>query len=188
MVVIPASVGKVDIDMARGRKRKPGPREPNGRVQRQPKDKGTDRIQQIRAWFIQHGNPDEGSYPLGILCQNGAINEEQRKAGCEYARLYAIVHGRISLAAAAFERQSQGYDGDWDNEWLEARHSRLRAIQAVLGHYPRRYKTVLDNVAVFERPPRFMLPVFPRMSDIKEAQILSEVLNILAGVRLDKAA
>lgn len=80
----------------RGRKRRKGRREPNGRLQRhqsvQP-DRGTDEMQQLRLATTGDRNlsPD---YPLSILLGRGLITPVQHDAGMRFARLYWGLFGK----------------------------------------------------------------------------------------------
>ncbi len=176
----------------RGRPRKSGPRSESGRLrERTPKDNGTDQLQALREWFAGKGDPVKTTYPLGILLTNGAINERQHKAGCRFAWLYAVVIGRPSYAAMMFEKVDKGRTSPEDGHWLENQSFRYEALRRKLKACPARLKSVLEGVAVYERIPRWMKPVIPRISDVREAALLVEGLNMLDrhfdGV-LDRAA
>lgn len=177
----------------RGRPRKPGPRTKNGRLKarRDPKDRGTDELQHMRAWLAGNGNPDHTCYPLGVLLANGAINEHQHEQGCRYAWLHAIVFGRPSIGAARWERIENGHDGDWNDEWLKHQTRRLEAVQRRLKQHPARLRSTLNELVIYERTPRWMRPVVPRVSDVREAKLLIDALDVLANhfeKRFDRAA
>ena len=172
-----------------GRRRKSGPRDSKGRLMpKKAKDRGTNELQKRRAWLAGQGDPNQTSYPLGVLLANGAIEEAEHKAGCEYAWLHAVVFGRMSVAAAQMERLGRSYQGDWNDEWLAARVIDLKDMVMKLS--PARMKMALDNLVVYERAPRFMLPVFQRPSDVRESALIREGLQLLAkqGQPLDRAA
>lgn len=183
-----------EVKMARpGRKRLAGRRTRSGRLARTPQaaDRGTEQLQAVRAWLAQGGNPDLTAYPLGILLANGEISERQHEAGCRYAWLHAIVFGRTSYAAMAFERVSRGRCDDSDDKWRAVQAARLRAVARKLKAQPAVLRSTVDSIAIYERTPRWLKPVMPRVSDVREAGLLLQALDILAAHferRLDKAA
>ncbi len=66
----------------RGRPRKLGPREANGRLQRRRfRDGPTPELKSLRDWYAGDGDPNLTTYPLGILLANGAISDDQHRAG-----------------------------------------------------------------------------------------------------------
>lgn len=163
----------------RGRPRKSGPREANGRLQRAA-DPGSLRLQQLRAWFAQGGDPALTGYPLGVLLANQQISEAQHRAGCRYAWLHAMARGRPSVSALAFERLGRSHEGEWDEVRLAELTDKLRSTEAVLSGAPTALRRILDDVAIYERAPRFMLPVRPATEDIREADRLFAALDLLA--------
>jgi hypothetical protein len=145
----------------------------------------------MRAWLAGNGDPSFTSYPLGVLLANGAINEHQHEQGCKYAWLHAIVLGRPSVGAARWERLDNGQSGDWNDKWLRDQSRRLEAVTRRLKQHPARLRMVLNDLAVYEHTPRWMRPVIPRVSDVREAALLVEALNVLANhfeKRFDRAA
>lgn len=163
----------------RGRPRKPGPREANGQPQRLPKrqrrDRGTNEIQSLRQWWAGTGDPVLASYPLGILLANQVITEPQHVAGCDYAWLHWAVFGRASLAAVSLEFMDHGraveIDRAKEERRLEAVHGQFRRL--------RRLRGLLDNLVIFERIPRWMRPVDPRLGDVTDARLFIEAMEML---------
>ncbi len=99
----------------RGRPRKSGPREANGRPQRHRfRDGPTPELKSLRDWYAGDGDPNLTTYPLGILLANGAISDDQHRAGCRYAWLHWRVFGRPSVAAARFEFMDRSTGTDQD--------------------------------------------------------------------------
>ena len=171
--------------MARpGRKRKGGPREPNGRLQRERArpDHGTPEQQARRARAAQGARPELASYPLGVLLASGCITETQHLAGCHYAWLHQVVFGRASAGAVRYDREpGRAMPEDPDDKWLAAREAELRQIErrlAAAGLW--NYKRALDSLAVYEVEPRWMRPLLPRVMDIQEGEVALEALNRLA--------
>lgn len=186
-----------------GSKRQLGPRGKNGRLirERDATDGGTPQIQQQRAWLaqrcvetpdpktgktrieIQMGDMTKTTYPLGVLLTNGTVDQAQHDAGVRYARLYAAVAGRTAPPAVVLDDDRAGRAPE-DSAEMEKRRiadeALLRAAAAALQAAGSRVKTVTDNVAVYGRMPRWMLPVRPRASDIREADALMAGLEALA--------
>ena len=164
----------------RGRHRKPGPRQPNGQPRRHVgRDSGTTEALMLRQWWVGTGNPALASYPLGILLANGAITEAQHGAACEYAWLTSAVFGRHSLAAVSWEGLAHGRVVERDSEQEERR---LRQTHVKLAREPRRCRATLDNLAIYERIPRWMRPVNPRAGDVADAAyFIAAVEALLRG-------
>jgi len=167
----------------RGRKRKIGPRTKNGRLKAATPvaDKGTAEVQRMRTWLSGQGDPVLADYPLGILLANNDISERHHQVACRYAFLHAVVYGRASVAAASFERIGKSWSGDWDDQWLADREAELARLTERLKGEPARLRMVLDSVVVYERTPRWMRPVRPRISDVREAELFAQALALLAG-------
>jgi hypothetical protein len=144
------------------------------------KDGGTKELRRMRAWLAGSGDPALTSYPLGILLANGEITQAQHGAGCRYAFLHAVVFGRPSIAAVSFERVQKGYQGEWNDEWLVDREQELRGLSMRLKGHPARLRMVLDNLVIYERMPRWMQPVRPRLSDCREAGLFVKALKLLS--------
>lgn len=165
----------------RGRSRKTEPREKNGKPQRLPehrrRDRGTKEIQFLREWYAGKGDPARTSYPLGILYANQAITEAQHSAGCNYAWLHWAVFGRVSLGAVSLEFMDRGAPTLRDRPEEERRLERLHAL---FGLYSRA-RRVLDNLVIYERIPRWMRPVDPRLSDVAEGGLFVAAIRILAN-------
>ena len=163
----------------RGRPRKLGPREANGRLQRRRfRDGPTPELKSLRTWYAGDGDPNLTSYPLGILLANQVISEDQHRAGCRYAWLHWRVFGRPSVAAARFEFMDRAVGTDRD---CMKEERRLKAVYEELRRHPARYRRVLDGIVIYERMPRWMRPVMPRSSDLAEAGALLAALRLLVA-------
>ena len=161
----------------RGRPRKPGPRQPNGQPRRHTaRDAGTTEALMLRQWWVGSGNPALASYPLGILLANSAVTEAEHGAACEYAWLTSAVFGRHSLAAVSWEGLAPGRSMERDTEQEERR---LGEAHEKLARVPRRCRAALDNLAIYERVPRWMRPVNPRPGDVTDAAYFTEALAVL---------
>jgi hypothetical protein len=175
----------------RGRRRKPGPRYPCGKhrapAEAKAVDRGTPEQQDRRAWLVQGGRLELAAYPLGVLLANGAISEDEHKAGCRYAWLYRLAFGRVSIAAASYELLGDGASYHEDEAWLRDRAAELSRLQSALGCFMtptgpktaigRQVKRLVDELAVFGKAPRWMLPVAPGPGDCRDAELF------LAGIR-----
>lgn len=202
----------------RGRTRMAGARTASGRhipdpvVENGRDDKGHPTTLARRQWlaqrWIEHTDPKTGRttseiimgdvtltyYPLGVLLTNGTVDRALHDAGVRYARLYCAVAGRVSPPAVVLDDDRAGRAPD-DTEEREKQRIRdgaaLKSAAAELGAAGRHVKDVVDNVAVYGRTPRWMLPVRPRAGDIRDADALIEGLECLArvfGYRRDRRA
>lgn len=173
----------------RGRKPKPGPREPSGKAQRM-RDKGTDELQERREWLAGKGDKSRTTYPLGILLANGAITEEHHSAGCRLAWLYAVVYGKTSIGAAGYERgrgtSTRQVDEKDELRWQKEVKRTLRALSGISRHV----RDDVVSLVVYERVPNFLRPGFPTLGDFRHAERIKWGLARLAGERakLDMAA
>ena len=155
----------------RGRPRKQHLEQPR----RRPPDRGTDEVKRLRAWYAGNGDPALTSYPLGILLANAVLTDDQHKAVCRYAWLHWAVFGRPSVAAVSWEFTDRAVPVERDRESEERK---LGEIHDAFKTTDRRCRQVLDNVAIYERLPRWMRPVNPRPADVAESRYF------LAGVTL----
>ncbi len=134
----------------RGRPKKSGPRESDGRVQRNPqRDHGTPEHQLMRLNLAQGGDPSKTSCPLDLLHIRGVISLDMLSAGLRFARTYKAVH-RVHPQAVDADRSSKG-TGEPSPEELNL----LMALEARLGKalkaLSRGCYTQVFNVCVMER-------------------------------------
>ncbi len=169
----------------RGRARKTGPRENNGRPQRHGRDRGTKVTQSLRQWYAGSGDPLLTGYPLGILFANQALTDHEHAVACNYAWLHSTVFGRHTLAAVSWDMTAHGRDPGSDIEdedkkqKLEAAERKLEDIIELFRTMPRRCRAGLDNIAIYERTPRWMRPVDPRQGDVADARYFREAIKVL---------
>ena len=166
----------------RGRKRRPGYREPSGRHQRTAeRDRGTKESQAYRKYLAsgQDGaDPNQTSYPLGVLLTNGIVTQDQHDAGCKYAWLYCAINGRRSLAGQTYDSFPKGKaDPDWPPDWADGEFRIQRAFVEKLGRFT---KDTIDNACVFEHQIRWLLPLRPTVADLRHADALVDGLQSLA--------
>jgi hypothetical protein len=164
--------------MAKGRKRKSGERFPSGDL-RQVKDHGTAELQYRRAHLAGKGDPTLTTHPLGILFARNAIDLDQRNAGERYARLYASVIGRPTAAAVTYTGE-QGGAPEIDPKRENHTQASLDEAQRVLKSISRKAKTLVDNVAIYDRCPAWAVKAMPSESEYREKALLLEALNHLA--------
>ena len=139
-------------------------------------DKGTGEVQLLRAWYAGNGDPALTSYPLGILLANAVLTDDQHKAVCRYAWLHWAVFGRPSVAAVSWEFADRAMPVERDRESEERK---LGEIHKEFQASHRRCRAILDNIAIYERPPRWMLPVNPRPADVTESRYFLESVTVL---------
>lgn len=129
------------------------------------------------------GDPVLTSHALGALLTVGIIDQVQHDAGQLYSKLYTAVVGRTSAPAMALDEDRAGRapEDDADREAKRARDERsLRDAAAALGAVGRRAKDAVDNAAVFDRRPRFLVSDVVRPSDARDALALGAGLEALA--------
>lgn len=168
-----------------GRPRNDGVREPNGRARRMARragfqrDYGTDESLARRAALVGgFPDPDEpkrncdpadkrAGYPLGILYLRGDISEPEYDEGLRYTRLHLALFGAGSTSSCLAALQI-GHPDDipLDREPLSDKkreklmhqfETELDEASAALHTLPtRRPYSVLCNLALYDRPMRFM--------------------------------
>lgn len=178
--------------MARGRKRKTGAREPNGRLQRKPAiDKGTPELQSRRKFDAGNGDHALTWNLVGILRANGQITEQQLMAAREYRRLYCVVYKRPDVSAAPLDGIDRGPPIEPDEaEILGCKLDLARmemALSRLSSELGRRIKDVFDNVVIFDRRPRWMCAMFPRESDIRDARLFLRAIQAVSGDKSDQS-
>ncbi len=163
----------------KGRPRNTGPREPSGRAQRM-RDKGTDELRARREWLAGEGDMVKTTYPLGILLANGAITEEQHTTGCRMAWLYAVVYGKVSIGAAAYER-SGGHMDRPEHEDEAVWQAEVKRLLKALSGISRHVRDDVVSLVVYERVPKFMRPGFQADKDVAHSERVRAGLRLLAG-------
>jgi hypothetical protein len=153
------------------RKRKLGPREPNGRLKR-TRDRGTPEVQTRRDQA--YGRADI-SYALGIMLANNVVSAGELQACERYAFLHYVVFGRVNIAAMAYDgERPAGTRKNWPEEFIVDRKREFNAARAALSPEA---LNLLDNLVIFELYPRWLKPVQPYSSDVHQAE------NLLAAIR-----
>lgn len=168
----------------RGRPRKSGRRHPSGQIAATAvRDKGTEQVQARRGW-LAGVDAAQASYPLGVLLANEAISEDEHRAGCHLAWLFAFVHGRVSIAAVSYEAGRGGGGDQRDEDRLYDCEQNLLDACTALKTISRAVYDDMLNLAVYERFPDFMRPGFPTTGQVRHAARIRAGLACLAGLRL----
>ncbi len=174
------TLATTETQMPKGRPRKSGPRTPNGQLERKVgRDRGTHQLERRRRWLAQGGDESKTEYPLGVMLVNGIINESSHKAGCRYAFLHFIVHGRKSYSALNWDGVELGRGADPDDLWLARMEADLRGADKAF--QTRKEHDLVMSACVYERIPRCLLPAIPTVHEIDEAKHLDNALKRLAN-------
>lgn len=174
-----------------GRPRKDGPRYPAGQLK--PEVPPTpETIEHRRIVAGDKAADPRASYPLGILAIRGAITGTDHAAGLRFAALHQVVWGRrqprshlaqlvagITGAAAAID------DPVREKRIREAAEQLGEAIAALKALPTSRPSHVLENIAVYDRPMRFMDTARARTpaawaADQRDLEALQEATDALA--------
>ena len=163
----------------RGRPKKSGPREANGRIQRNPqRDHGTPEHQLMRLNLAQGGDPAKTSCPLDLLHIRGVISLDMLSAGLRFARTYKAVH-RVHPQAVDADRSSKG-TGEASPEELR----KLIKLEARLGMamkaLSRGCYTQVFNVCVMERQ-NFPIPAVTLKHRNRQGKLTDGLKALIVG-------
>lgn len=174
-----------------GRPKADGPRHPCGKlVQATPAT--TELLDKRRILVGDKADDPRAGYPLGILYLRGAIMHGDYAAGMRFGALYASIWGRGSIKSHlenVLYGLSRGIDLDDDaeREKLRIKHADElgEATAALLALPTRRPYHVLTNLAVYERPMRFMDSARSRTpeawrADQRDLEALTDATGALA--------
>jgi hypothetical protein len=117
---------------------------------------------------------------VAIMFASGVIGEPEKLAAERLAWSYAVLNGRVSISAAAYEareRATSTQDGPPERVDRAAKAA-IKAARGICRNSKER--TLLINVVVYERAPRAILPVISRPADVLEAETLVRILRDLA--------
>jgi hypothetical protein len=186
--------------MMRGRPRKNGQRERNGRLKRKPQnllDRGNEYAIRQRASLVGNGyaHDPRAGYPLGVLMLQGAIETCEHDAGLRYALLSTIVWGNgrtppsslANLIPSLPDADRQPSEPAQREAWRARKRTELDKAVARVRELPTsRPFRVLEDVVVYEHRPRFLGNGIPRQTrqamqaDIVDANALCAALSALA--------
>jgi len=115
-----------------------------------------------RQALVGRGAPQElAENALGVLLARGILDRGQYEAGCRFARLYRLAVGRERLAAVNLTGRLFDGPESRDEAWLAARASDYAAARRLLQKLGRRTRELVENVAVYQRLPGFLLEARP---------------------------
>lgn len=142
----------------RGRPRKSGPREKNGRIQRyKPDDKGTPELIRHKALAVKGGDPADSTNELDRLKARGKITQSQADVGHFYGTCYKYIYGPAHARAALLQEMIHEHLSSEDSEarlvadqevekWLHIMEGSLKDLS-------RQHFDVVRNTAVYDRYP-----------------------------------
>lgn len=172
-----------------GRPLQDGDRYPCGKLKpTQP----VDAIEHRRLLVGDKAIDPRAGYPLGILYLRGAIMHGDYAAGMRYAGLYSAVWGKGQIKSHLESviyglRRGAARDDDADREGrqIELAGELGEATAALLALPTRRPLHVLNNLAVYEHPMRFMDTARARTpeawrADQRDLDALTDATGILA--------
>lgn len=146
-----------------GRPRKDGPRHPSGQLVQRVEP--TEQLLEKRRILVgeDHASSKRAGYPLGILRLRGVITETDHAAGIRYAALHHVVWGTgtpkshlAQLISGLVGAASSVDDPAREKRLIEAADQLGQANAALMALPTRRPYHVLQNIAAYERPMRFM--------------------------------
>lgn len=145
--------------------------------QPKPDSFGTPEQQAMRIALVGNAQDQRASRPLGVLEARGFLTAEQVAVADNYASLYRAAIGR----KANGDRGVGGMDDDRLERMTQAYNASRSALIRIGGS---RVKDALENVAIYERVPNFLLVVLgkrpPRPSDATEWKNLLTAIEILS--------
>ena len=148
----------------RGRKKKAGPRQPNGQLRR-GKDYGTPELQAIRRLQVSGGDPTKAECMLTRLMERKdkitgepkpLLNQDQVNAGLRFASLHRKAFG-LSLHAKgiAFDDDKRGHYGldetDFQIERAQQHMGAWREVRELVKADSRQTLDACMNVACYDR-------------------------------------
>ena len=157
---VKAICGSEKNNMAkRGRKKKAGPRQPNGQLRR-AKDYGTPELMEKRMRAVGGGDPVAAACMLTQLGPKGrkVITQDQENAGLRFAALHRKAVG-MSLHAKgiAFDDDKRGHYGldesDFQIERAQQHVAAWREARELVKGDSRQTLDACMNVACYERAP-----------------------------------
>jgi len=174
-----------------GRPRKDGERYPNGRIKRAKSPPTSLGHRSILAEGLE--DPDHPGmpvdpkdqrlgYPLGVLYLQRKLTKAQHDIAVEFGNLHAAYYGRGSVRSHLQSFAGATTRGQMDEDERERKRAKL---SDTLDHLPRRPRDVLLNLAVYERPLRFMDTTrarseAARKADERDCEALIEATRVLA--------
>lgn len=178
--------------MPAGRPRNPDvAREPNGRAKRNAETINEQQAEKRRALGLDPRD-QRAEYPLGVLLARGVIGELDHAAGLRFAALHQIVFGRRSPKShlAPVVSQIMGAplladDPERERRVAEAGEAYGDAWRVLKALPSSRPGHVIENIAIYDRPLRFMDLTRPRSpeawrADQRDIEALKDATDALA--------
>jgi hypothetical protein len=178
--------------MARhGRSRKPGSRQPNGRVRRSRQQPDLTGIAQRRIAAVELSGAEhdqKAENPLGVIRLRGLIREVEHNAGLEYERLHRRVEQPRTPPSCLGAMQPAGEGaisiGNAPSPQTEALYKRIREALKAAGTRP---WSQVQNIVIYKHWPRFLdtarrRPPAAWKADERDLAALVSGLDIIARV------
>ena len=138
-----------------------------------------------RKFDAGNGDPNLTWNLVGILLANNQITEQQSKTALEYRRLYGIVYKRPDVPASPLDGIDRGPPVEPDELYIRRCKGQLHKMEETLldliKEHGRLIKDSWDNLVLFDRRPRWMLPIAPRPSDVREAKLFLLAIRKISG-------
>lgn len=175
----------------RGRKKKAGERYPGGKLM-PAMDRGTAEYQSRRAWAAGKGDQALTWHVLGILRAHDQISEQQYQAACEYRRAFCLLYRKPDVPAVPMDGVAKGVG-------IEPPEKALKNAKTTMGRFDAALATLVEkhgrvardawcNLVVYDRAPRWMMPVFQRPSDAKESRLFKLSIEAIERAHTMRAA
>lgn len=154
------------------RKRRVGPREPNGRPQRTfERDDGTPELVKRKLEMAERcrapGHAEATGHPLDMLLKRGTIDASEHHVGMRYRRLYRLCVGGVGAVAGGVRSLAED-----DAEQFEA----FRRMQAALSYAPGALKEV-NRVCGLDEWPGWI-------TGIRTSSDHAEMTAFLGGIKV----
>jgi len=147
-----------------GRPKKAGPRHPGGRLCQNIAPPAEVLEQRARMVGEANERDQRAGYPLGILALKGLLQRADHSAGMRYGGLYIAIWGRGPMPSHFAAMMPELRGAEWELLDDKKREEILFGLAGDLGEATavllalstRRPFEILVNLAVYERPMRFM--------------------------------
>lgn len=164
------------------RKAQAGPAQRRRKIVPPEPDRGTPELRAKREALVGHGDPVLSAHPLGVLLARDVIDEDLYGAGIRYAFLFGKVFGRTKIVAHYADALVGTRDLAELNDDDVARFERaLRDCWQAVQPLGPRAKRLLDDVAVYERFPGWILADRLGAEDRADRRLLVASLRAMAG-------
>ena len=135
----------------------------------------------------EKGNPEKAWNALGVLREREIITQSQHNAGMHYASLRARCIGRADVRIPGNDPAGSGASDGTDPREV-ALHREFNDMRDELRRAGSRAFDAVQNVAVFDRLPRWALNTTPRPSDEAKRKALLDGLTAITPRDVRRAA